>query len=258
MNILYQSLFRERIRYAISVARAVQPLEHSGVKDAIREVLIADLFLPLFPADIGIATGILISAFDQRQSAQQDIIIFDKRILPPILFEQGPAIVPVEAALICIEVKSKLTATELQKAHENALTVRDLGVHSGHREENGNWVDNVSSMVSSILLSLDTDLTETGKSEVQRYKEQLGENHPALASICIVGRGLWYQTEKVIYRHQSNSYIKEDKTAITGKWGNVQSDANHSEVLELIASILELAQRIASSRGQPPLHSYLK
>jgi hypothetical protein len=62
MNDLYHRLFRERIQYAIASARAVQPLEHSGVKGAIREVLIADLFRPLLPADIGVATGILISA----------------------------------------------------------------------------------------------------------------------------------------------------------------------------------------------------
>ena len=94
MHKLYKSLVTERIKYAIAAARAVQSLEHTGVKGAIREVLMADLFRPLLPADIGVASGILISAFDHGQSGQQDIIVFNKRILPPILFEQGPAIVP--------------------------------------------------------------------------------------------------------------------------------------------------------------------
>lgn len=258
MHQLYRSLVSERVRYAIAAAHAVQPLEHSGVKGAIREVLMADLFRPLLPADIGVATGILISAFDQHQSGQQDIIIFNKRILPPILFEQGPAIVPVESALVCIEVKSKLTSTELQLAHESALTVRNLDMHSGARDANGQWIDVRASAVSSIVLALDTDLTPGGKTEVQRYKEHLGQNHPVLGGICVAGRSSWWPTERVIYDRPSGTYFKEDKTPITGEWREVPSDENHSEILEMIGGILDLAQRIGASRGQPPLHSYFK
>jgi hypothetical protein len=255
---IYQSLIRERVRYAIAAARAIQPLEHSGVKGAIREVLMADLFRPLLPADIGVATGVLISAIDQRQSGQQDIIVFNKRILPPILFEQGPAIVPVESALVSIEVKSKLTATELQLAHESAVTVLNLGMHSGTRDATGNRIDSRASAVSSFLLALDTDLTPGGKTEVQRYKEYLGENHPVLSGICVVGRTSWWPTERVIYNLPSKKYFKEDGAPITGEWREVPSDANHSEVLELIGGILDLVERIGLSRGRPSLYSYLE
>jgi hypothetical protein len=258
MHLLYQSLIGERIRYAITAARAVQSLEHSGVKGAIREVLITDLFRPLLPADIGVASGIIISAFDQRQSGQQDIIIFNKRILPPILFEQGPAIVPVESALVSIEVKSKLTATELQIAHENAKTVRNLEMLSGTCDASGKWVDVRTTAVILFLLALDTDLTAGGKTEIQRYKELLGEDHPVFGGICIVGRTSWWPTETVIYDRPSKKYFKKDGTPITGNWLEVPSDNNHSEVLALIGHIYDLAHRIGASRGQPPLHNYLK
>jgi hypothetical protein len=86
-----------------------------------------------------VATGILISAEDQ-QSAQQDIVIYDKRVLPPILFEGGPVVVPVESALATIEVKSCLSAQELRKAEANAITVRDLNKLSGTRNEQGQYV----------------------------------------------------------------------------------------------------------------------
>jgi hypothetical protein len=258
MNLLYQSLIRERIRYAIAAARAVQPLEHSGVKGAIREVLMADLLRPLLPADVGVATGVLISAFDQQQSGQQDIIVFNKRILPPILFEQGPALVPVEAALVCIEVKSVLTATELRLAHESAKTVLSLGMHSGIRDEHGNWVASRPSAVSSILVAVSTDLTVGGKSEAERYGECLKTEQPVLAGICILGRASWWRTERVIYDQPSGKYFKVDGSPITGGWRQVQGDDSHSETLELMAGILDLSQRIGVSRGQPPLHSYLQ
>jgi hypothetical protein len=257
MNKLYQSLIHERIRYAIAAARAVQPLEHSGVKGAIREVLIADLFRPLLPADIGVGTGIVISSTGQ-QSAQQDIIVFDKSILPPILFEQGPAIVPVEAALICIEVKSKLNADQLQKAHKNSKTVLNLRTLSGHRDNMGNFLPSPHpSSVRSMLLALDTDLTEKGKTEIERFKDLLGDQYPIFLGICIVGRGSWWPTENVSYNSITQSFSRKDGLPITGEWRKVSSDANHSEVMDMISGVLNIAQSITKSRGQPPLYSYL-
>jgi hypothetical protein len=79
-----------------------------------------------------LATGILISNDDQ-QSAQQDIVVFDRRVLPPLLF-QGPAIIPIECALATIEVKSCLTAAELRKAQANVITVRNLPIGSSVRQ----------------------------------------------------------------------------------------------------------------------------
>jgi hypothetical protein len=253
---VYRGLVLERVRYALAAARAAHSLEHAGVKGAIREVLIADLFRPLLPADIGIASGILISAFDEGQSAQQDIIIFDRRIIPPIFFEQGPVIVPVESALICIEVKSKLTATELRKANDSAKSVRDLDLHTGKRDDKGNWIDGRASAVSSLLLALDTDLTVGGQSEMERYKDLLANEHPSLHGLCVAGRSAWFPTERVIYNKPSGTYFKEDHTSILGTWREVPCDGEHSEMLEFLRVIIQLMQAIAPSRGQPPLHAY--
>jgi len=218
----------------------------------------ADLFRPLLPSDIGIASGVLISAFDEGQSAQQDIIIFDRRIIPPILFEQGPAIVPVESALVCIEVKSKLTASELRKAHDSANSVRGLYLHSGTRDRNGRWVGGRSSGISSQLLALDTDLTAGGLSESERYKTLLNGEMPWIAGICVAGRSYSSPTERVIFDKPSGRFFKEDGTPVLGTWRDVPSDGEHAEMLELIGGIIQLIQRIGSMRGQPPLDAYFK
>jgi hypothetical protein len=138
-----------------------------------------------------VATGILISAEDQ-QSAQQDIVIYDKRVLPPILFEGGPVVVPVESALATIEVKSCLSAQELRKAEANAITVRDLNKLSGTRNEQGQYVarrilsESGESLGDSsrqqrsapvaMLFALDSDLSPKGKTEVERHSEVCTED----------------------------------------------------------------------------------
>jgi hypothetical protein len=262
MNTLYRELMVARIRYAVAAARAARTLEHAGVKGAIREVLIADLFRPLVSADIGVATGILISASDQAQSSQQDIILFDRRILPPILFEQGPAIIPVESALICIEIKSRLTAAELKAAHEGAKTVRGLDLQSGTRDKPGSSIDIEASGVCSLLLALETDLTEGGETEVQRYKKLIGEDQPTLSGICIVGRSSWWPTERLIFDKPSGKYLNNDGTVAgewrTESWRKVPAGDDHAEIVELISDLNRLMQLIAVSRGQPSLAGYLK
>jgi hypothetical protein len=164
----------------------------------------------------------------------------------------------VEAALVCIEVKSKLDATELRKAHENAKTVLNLDILGGNYDQYGNPMGGRTSAPRSLLFALDSDLTTSGKTEIDRYKKLLGNNYPIFASICVVNRGSWWPTENVIYDRQTKAFLKRDGKDITGEWREVWADPNHSEVLEFISGVLHFTQNIAGSRGQPPLHAYLK
>ncbi len=220
-------------------------------------MLIADLFRPLLPSDMGVASGVLISAFDEGQSAQQDIIIFHKRIIPPLLFEQGPAIVPVESALACIEIKSKLNATELRKAHESAMSVRRLSRHSGFRNKSGEWVDTKSSGVTSLLLALETDLVTKGETEWDRYVNLIGDEYPELSSICVPSRGFWYTNEQgVFFDMDVGRYFRQDHSPLQRTSGFIAPSVGYAEVLGFLGGIIDTSQRVGPTRGIPPLSSY--
>jgi hypothetical protein len=257
MNVLYRAAFTARATYALQVARAVAPLEHSGVKGAIREVLVADLFRPLLPADVGITTGVVISAHEQAQSAQQDIIIFNRRILPPILFSEGPALIPVESALATIEVKSRLSSTELKAAHDNALSLRRLGMLSGTQDKDGKFVDVPTSGVTPLLFALDTDLSQAGQSEKDRYLSLFGEDPPVIRGICVAGRTSWWPTAPAVFDYPSGKYITPDGSPFQNTWKETKADEHHSEILRLLAGLYSLIERVALNRGRPPLKSYL-
>ena len=94
MNDAYRSIFVSRVAAAIGAARATDAVTHSGVKGTIREILIRDLFRPLLPSDLGIGTGQIATAKNEL-SPQQDVIIYNRRILPPVLFEKTIGIFPV-------------------------------------------------------------------------------------------------------------------------------------------------------------------
>jgi hypothetical protein len=256
---IYRQLVVERIHFALKAASEARALENRGVKGAIREVLIADLFRPLLPSDMGIASGVLISAFDEGESAQQDIIIFHKRIIPPLLFEQGPAIVPVESALACIEIKSKLTSAELRKAHDSAVSVRNLSRHCGFRDDSGKWVDTRSAGLQSLLLALDTDLSSAGQNEWERYMNLLGDEYPALNMLCVPGRGCWYLNEQgVVFDKDVGKHFKQDHSPLQRTSDFIAPSAEHVEVLEFLGGVIDTSQRVGPSRGTPPLSGYFR
>ena len=119
MNTVYREIIRARAEAAIGAARAVTGIGHTGLKGQLREIVIRDLLRPLFPSDIGLGTGVIITAANQ-QSQEQDVVVFDKSIVPPILLEGATGLFPIESVIYGIEIKSKLTATELKSSIDSA------------------------------------------------------------------------------------------------------------------------------------------
>ena len=271
MNELYRNLIRERVKFALSAAKISADLEHKGVKGALRESLMSELLRPMLPPDFGVATGIIISS-DDIQSAQQDIIVYNKRILPPFL-TNGPALVPVESVVATIEVKSTLNATELQRAFANARTVRNLRMLSGTYGPDGRTVDvkirdasgklvadSPSPPVSApvlFLFAFESDLTE--KSETERFAEYPDDAY-TFSGICIVGKGIFGPDQLVFYDFGVGKYLSrsDPPQPLTNRVAQfLPADDLHSEVLLLISNLHRLVNKVAATRGSPPLDSYL-
>jgi hypothetical protein len=270
VNELYTNLIVQRINFALSAAAVAANLEHNGVKGAIREALMSELLRPLLPPDFGVATGIIISA-DNEQSPQQDIIIYNKRILPPFLTD-GPALIPIESVVATIEVKSTLTSGELRNAYENVRAVRRLRLLSGVwkdgktidvriADEHGNLVpqsDTVPSGVTSFLFAFDSDLTS--KTEPERFAEQCKDAY-AFNAICVVGRGLFGPTEQAFYDYEKDQYfsLKDPTHPLTNAIAELQgADKLNSEVLLFITNLHRIVKKVANTRGYPPLSGYVE
>jgi hypothetical protein len=240
MENIYLQLTRSRIKAAVEAARALKGTEHPGLKGQLREIVIRDLLRPLFPADIGVGTGEIITA-DGYHSPQQDVVVFDRRILPPILFEQTSGFFPLESVLVCIEVKSTLTASELKTAHTNALELESL--HSrylaGKYSADDTPQRHIGQHLVPCLFAFESDLTGSRKSEVERYDETRGTGTPAIKAICVVGKGYWDWKE--------------------GAWGTLSNITYpYGEVVAFVSVILNSYKIISQSRGEPRLGCYMQ
>jgi hypothetical protein len=141
MHETYRNFIRVWVEAAVGAGRAATGVSHLGLRGEVREILVRDLFRPLLPADVGVGTGEIIS-YTNQTSSQTDIILFDRRILPPVLFEDRLGLFPIESVLYAIEVKSKLTATscgmltEQQPVSQNSRTQPGTTNHREFRSIN--------------------------------------------------------------------------------------------------------------------------
>ena len=236
MNIVYRELILARVQAAVVAAKAVTNIANPGLKGELREIVIRDLLYPLLPSDVGVGTGTIVSAYD-RQSAQQDVVIFDKRILPPIVLEQSTGIFPIESALYTIEVKSKMTADEITTSHTSAKDLKGFRYTSGDYDESGKATDHIVTKVVSAVLAFDTDLTVGGKNDAERYDQIRGPGDPAIRVICVVGRGYWYWSQN--------------------KWKTWKRTYEFEEVVGFIAGVMNTYRMIATTRKEPRLGRYL-
>ena len=99
-------------------------LVHAGEFGSYREKQCAELLKPFLPARLAVGSGFVITENGKR-STQCDIIIYDKETMP-IIENVEQRFFPVEAVVGVIEVKSKLSFSELKDALKKLARVKEL------------------------------------------------------------------------------------------------------------------------------------
>lgn len=183
MNQIYKDLLYNLAKRAVMDAEAIKGLVHSGLKGQLRELFVRELLLPILPSEYVVGSGNVITAYNEV-SNQIDVIVCDRRVIPPVLFKGDVGIFPIESTLLTVEVKSTLDAHELELSHTSADRVKGFK----HSVRPGRAIEHVH----SCLFAFGTDLALGGKSELARYIELVGSEEPALRLICVVGRGCWF------------------------------------------------------------------
>jgi len=132
MNKLYKELITSNIEKALKDFKASGNYHHSVLKGRAREIFITNLLKPFLQPEIGICTGVVIDSLNNH-SKQIDIIIYNKAVVPSFLLNENEGVIPIEAVLATIEVKSVLKVNKnddkkdtLKQGIANARSIKVL------------------------------------------------------------------------------------------------------------------------------------
>lgn len=243
MSILSKTL-SAKVKHAIDLSKQFGDFDHAVLKGRLRELLVTELIEPLLPSGVCATTGILIDS-KGNQSNQLDVIIYSSDILPPIIQSKEQSIIPVDAALQVIEVKSHLNATEIRDSIKKAESVKTLWLLGPRKlkpplsffiKEKLKHPIKVETIFS--VFAFGYDLKE--KTEWERYLEI--KKDPKVVSgggvddICVVGSGYWNRGE--------------------GKLITEKASEDYSEVLAMLLLLLNSIPLWKEIRGNPSLSQY--
>lgn len=122
MHPAYRNLLLARASALVAEAQAFRAVNHNGLKEQLRETLVRLLLRPLLPPQVGVGTGEVIT-HNGKTSTQQDVVVFDKTDVPPLLVGDVGGLFPLESLVYTVEVKSILSIEELRKANESARSI---------------------------------------------------------------------------------------------------------------------------------------
>ena len=225
------------IQYAVSEAHNAVRVRHPGLIGRIRELAAGQILRPVLPAAFDIGTG-KITDRNATLSAEVDLVIYNRALLPALMYSDRDGIYPIESTYYAFEIKSEASAATLSDAIEKTRQI--IALDYSHKERHqGN-----TSPVVSVFFAFSSDLSLQGKSELDRYKEfdVAWKDDPVIKVMCVVGRGYWYFSEE---EHH---------------WFYQPATSTFDEVLILVSQIvITLVRRpLVSDRPEPLFGDYLR
>ena len=107
-----QAVLRSKIRSLVEMSAAAGQLSHGASIGDVRESLLTNFIRDLLPQGVSANSGILVD-WRGHTSPQMDLVLTLDSSLPVITMREGVALIPVDSALLCIEIKSTLNSAAL-------------------------------------------------------------------------------------------------------------------------------------------------
>jgi len=182
--------------HLIHLSRNEEKIQHTGLRGRLRELLIDNILTPWLPPYVLSGTGTIIEAKNlKRESTQDDIILFDKTLAPPILgsSKTKEGIFLFNSVLARVEVKSTVTRAYMKDFCSTSLELSKLKFTVG--------IDFSANYFGAFNLFFafksDADLENKNQNfELKRLVEVMKELDidplsGIVSMICIIGKGFW-------------------------------------------------------------------
>jgi hypothetical protein len=251
---LYVNDLNARITKALAEARNAHALDHPGLTGTVREIVVRDLIEPILPPNILVGTGKVIDHIG-NMSDEIDIVVYDRSLLPPIMYGRDLGVFPVEACLYAVQVKSRSTATHLKQVVAQGRSLAGLTYLREACGPNGNPIQRV--MPAYFAFSTDLKAPDPNADEppeITRWRAQHCQDDlqledglingvwqqapfPPLRVLCVAGQGYGYYTGQ--------------------HYAHFKAGTAHQEILAFITGIANTLLRFSARRLPLPFGYYL-
>lgn len=186
MSSPHLSFVLEKIAAAQRTADAlVKQVDHCGLQGQIREIALRECVEPFLTQSYSCATGKVI---DSRRSIsdQIDLVVFHRKVAPPILINRDLGLFPVECVRYVFEVKSTLTAEEVRDANKKFRSVANLVSFPSNRAD-GRVLS--GPRPTTVLFAFASDIEGC---ELERYLRHSRDEFPPSTVLCVLGKCYWF------------------------------------------------------------------
>ena len=207
---------------AIAQCESVSAVPHAGLKGTLREVFISELLSKFLPPPLAAGTGTIIHGIKEkkRKHNQDDILIYDPSLMPPLMASQSSDLgVFLYNSVICrIEVKSIINSSELKKFVTASQELCDFGFTVLPDHEKPKFFAPLN-----FLIALNSDLKvgeENKCNEINRLKKVYPDFcNGTVSAMCILGHGFfmlrpngnekiqWYRANLETKKEQLGAFI---------------------------------------------------
>jgi len=194
---IFQAVLSDAEKDLALASNQAASFKHSGILGDERAAALMRFLKSHLPASFGVGKGEAMD-FQDCKSGQLDIIIYDKSNSAPVYSGDENLLVPCEALLAVIEVKTTLSQKELNTSYKAAHMVRKLRPFKeqfiGPRIDGGPANDNRARCLYS-LFAYKTNLGKEGwlKKEfgrIEKASQHCKAPQDVIERVVVLGRGM--------------------------------------------------------------------
>jgi Domain of unknown function (DUF6602) len=122
----FQRIVRQRIETLVAEAKVAGEPEHNATAGFLREKYITRFLRDMTPSGVTLTSGTLFGLDDREVSPQIDLIATLPSAIPTLVLHDEISMVPAEAGLMAVEIKTKLEGKHLEQVAKQNKWLRDL------------------------------------------------------------------------------------------------------------------------------------
>jgi hypothetical protein len=121
------------IKSLVEQGKSMCDLKHGLTHGELKELHVSEVLRRFLTSQFSVGNGVIVNR-DGAESHQTDIIIYDNRIIPPVVEKQGKGVYPVESVVATVSIKATLGGADILEA-ENAAAYLSKNVVAGYAEQ---------------------------------------------------------------------------------------------------------------------------